>query len=111
VDRDREKDMKKKLMVLTLCAMLFALCSSGEAQQPTIYRIGFLRGAPPLESHFELFRQTLKELGYIEGKNITLEYRWAGGAIGSIVGSIGSGITHTPLTTIFSNPGSSLRSN
>jgi putative ABC transport system substrate-binding protein len=79
VDRDREKDMKKKLMVLTLCAMLFALCSSGEAQQPTIYRIGFLRGAPPLESHFELFRQTLKELGYIEGKNITLEYRWAGG--------------------------------
>ena len=35
--------MKKKLTVFTLCAMLFALCSSAEAQQPgKIARIGFL---------------------------------------------------------------------
>jgi hypothetical protein len=35
--------MKRKITVLTLCAMLFALCSSAEAQQPTkVPRIGYL---------------------------------------------------------------------
>ena len=38
-----EKHMKKKITVLTLCAMLFALCSSADAQQTgKIFRIGFL---------------------------------------------------------------------
>jgi putative ABC transport system substrate-binding protein len=64
---------------LALGVFLLALCSSTEAQQPKVYRIGFLRGAPPLKSHFEVFRKTLSELGYIEGKNTALEYRWAEG--------------------------------
>ncbi len=63
------------------CAMLFALCSFVEAQQARVYRIGFLRGAPPLESHLEMFRQSLKDLGYIEGKNTTIEFRWAAGKV------------------------------
>jgi len=58
--------------------MLFALCLSAEAQQPTkIPRIGFLTGAS-LSSQFarnEAFRQGLRELGYIEGKNIVIEWR------------------------------------
>ena len=38
-----EKNMKKKITVLALCAMLFALCGSAEAQQPTkVPRIGYL---------------------------------------------------------------------
>ena len=71
--------MRKGIICIALSAMLFAVSAPAEAQQTKMYRIGFLRGAPPLEAHFELFRQTLKELGYIEGKNITLEYRWAEG--------------------------------
>jgi putative ABC transport system substrate-binding protein len=59
--------------------MLVAVGSFAEAQQPKAYRIGFLRGAPPLKSHFEAFRNTLSELGYIEGKNTRIEYRWADG--------------------------------
>jgi hypothetical protein len=41
MDRYRENDMKIRVTILTLCAMLFALCSSAEAQQPKkVPRIG-----------------------------------------------------------------------
>jgi putative tryptophan/tyrosine transport system substrate-binding protein len=73
--------MKKKINVL-LCAMLLALSFPAHAQQPTkIPRIGFLSGgggAVYLARH-DAFRQGLRELGYVEGKNIVIEWRlWDG---------------------------------
>jgi putative ABC transport system substrate-binding protein len=61
--------------------MLFALCSSGRRQPGKIPRIGYLAGASPSAIAFrtEAFRQALRELGYVEGKNITIEYRYAEG--------------------------------
>jgi len=76
--------MRKNFFCLTLCAMLFALCSSADAQQPKkVPQIGYLCPTLPssLLARTEAFRQGLKELGYIEGKNIALEYRWAEGKI------------------------------
>src|SRR5215813_9595897 len=74
--------MKKEITVLTLCAMLFVLCFSAEAQQPKkVPRIGFL-GAASASSYaarIDAFQQGLNELGYIEGKNIVIEYRYAEG--------------------------------
>jgi len=64
----------------TLSAMLFALCSSAGAQQPAkLPRIGYLTGATPngQSARIEAFRQGLRELGYIEGKSIVIEYRYA----------------------------------
>jgi putative ABC transport system substrate-binding protein len=72
--------MKKKLTVLALCAMLFALCGFAGAQQTgKIFRIGFLDSSTAAGSTVlvEAFRQELSKLGWIEGKNITLEYRFA----------------------------------
>jgi putative tryptophan/tyrosine transport system substrate-binding protein len=74
--------MKRKIPVLALCAVLFALGSSTEAQQPTkIPRIGFLgaSSASTLAARIEALRQGLRELGYVEGKSIVIEYRWAEG--------------------------------
>ena len=74
--------MKKKLTVLTLCAMLFALCVPVSAQQPKkVSRIGYLIGSSPsaYAARTEVFRQGLRELGYVEGKNIIIEYRYAEG--------------------------------
>src|SRR5499426_777790 len=71
--------MKKKVTVLTLGALLFALCVSAEAQQAKkVYRVGFLS---PLESpqYFEAFRQGMRELGYTEGQNLIIDYRSAKG--------------------------------
>jgi putative tryptophan/tyrosine transport system substrate-binding protein len=76
-----EKDMKQKITVLTLCALLFALCYTAEAQQTgKIFRIGYLDGGTPSGMATVLlnaFREELNKLGWTEGKNITIEYRFA----------------------------------
>jgi ABC-type uncharacterized transport system substrate-binding protein len=80
VDRGREKALKKKIRVLTFCAMLSAFCSSAEAQQPRkVSRIGFLIGAsaPSISALVKAFRQGLRELGHVEGKDIVIEWRHA----------------------------------
>ena len=72
--------MKRKITVFALCAMLFALCSSADAQQTgKVPRIGFLdaSNASGIAVLLEAFRQELSKLGWIEGKNITIEYRFA----------------------------------
>jgi putative ABC transport system substrate-binding protein len=73
--------MKKKITLLTLCAMLLALCSSAEAQQPKkVHRIGHLSSADPAtDSWAEGIRLALRERGYIEGENIAIEYRYTEG--------------------------------
>jgi putative ABC transport system substrate-binding protein len=62
--------------------MLFALCPAVEAQQPTkVPRIGYLVANFPSTNpaRNEAFRQGLRELGYVEGKNIVIEWRYAEG--------------------------------
>jgi putative tryptophan/tyrosine transport system substrate-binding protein len=72
--------MKKKAIGFVLGAMLLALCTTALAQQPgKIFRIGFLDSSTASSSTLlvEAFRQELSKLGWIEGKNITIEYRFA----------------------------------
>jgi putative ABC transport system substrate-binding protein len=75
--------MKKKVIGLALGALLFALSVSADAQQPTkIPRIGYLLALSPEQSgDLKAFRQGLMALGYVEGKNITIEYRSAEGKL------------------------------
>src|SRR3989454_2692632 len=73
---------KQKLGGVALCALFLALCFPVEAQQAKkIPRIGFLGAtSPSVElARIEAFRQGLRELGYVEGKNIVIEWRWAAG--------------------------------
>jgi len=80
VDEAEKKLMKRKITVLALCAMLFTLCGPVEAQQSgKVPRIGFLDNSTASGSAvlLEAFRQELRKLGWIEGKNITIEYRFA----------------------------------
>ena len=74
--------MKIKITVLALCALLLSLGFSAEAQQSKkVHRIGYLSVLdPPREStRAEAIRQGLREVGYIEGRNIAIEYRYAEG--------------------------------
>ena len=74
--------MRKTVLGFTLSAMLFALGFSASAQQPKkVPRIGYLSsGDPASEStRSEAIRLALRELGYIEGQNIAIEYRYAEG--------------------------------
>jgi putative ABC transport system substrate-binding protein len=58
------------LVLGTLLTPVFAV----EAQHAPIHRIGFLRNGPPPESFIGAFRQGLRELGYVDGQNINIEY-------------------------------------
>jgi len=72
--------MNEKIFALALGVLLFALCLSAQAQQPTkVARIGYLSPGDPVGRGYrtEAFRLGLKELGYIEEKNIIIEYRFA----------------------------------
>ena len=74
--------MKKIFICLAPCAMLFALCFSASAQQPAkIPRIGNLNAVSGTANphRFEALRQGLRDLGYVEGKNIVIERRFADG--------------------------------
>src|SRR5262249_4987970 len=70
--------MKAKILVYALLALILTTVHLAEAQQaPKIPRIGFGSGTGP-DSTVE-FRRGLRDLGYIEGKNILIEYRYAKG--------------------------------
>ena len=74
--------MKIKITVLTLSTMLFALCLPAQAQQLTkVPRIGYLAVASlsSATERIDPFRQGLRELGYMEGKNLIIEWRSADG--------------------------------
>ena len=62
--------------------MLLALCVSAQAQQSAkVRRIGVLRADSPPNLSAETFQQAMRDLGYVEGKNIFIEYRYAEGKV------------------------------
>jgi putative ABC transport system substrate-binding protein len=83
-DKAGAKAMQKRIFGLALGASLFGLSFPAEAQQPTkIPRIGFLSATllSIISPRIEALRQGLHELGYVEGKNIVIEWRSAEGKL------------------------------
>jgi putative ABC transport system substrate-binding protein len=71
--------MTKKIILLALCSMLLAPCSVVEAQQAAkVYRVGRLSGSVSSSTFgHDAVRRELRELGYVEGKNIIFDNRYA----------------------------------
>jgi putative ABC transport system substrate-binding protein len=85
VVRSQWSVISKNVFCLALCALLLALCASAEAQQAKkVFRIGYLSGTDRVtdDPRAEGTRRALRELGYIEGQNIIIEYRHAEGKAG-----------------------------
>src|SRR5215813_2701437 len=81
-DRREAETMKTRMIVCLVAAALLSNASFVEPQQPKkVPRIGYLSATsgPTNAGRFEAFRQGLRELGYVEGKNIFIEWRFAEG--------------------------------
>ena len=75
--------MKKTIIFLLVAALILVSFQFGEAQQASgkIPRIGYLAAGLGAATRTETFKQGLRDLGYVEGKNIIIEYRNAEGKI------------------------------
>jgi putative tryptophan/tyrosine transport system substrate-binding protein len=82
MNRSKQAGMGIKTVVVLLVSLALASVDPAEAQQLSkIARIGYLAAACPdtQSARTEAFRQGLRDLGYIEGQNIAIEYRCAEG--------------------------------
>ena len=76
--------MDRRAFIATLTGGLLAAPLAAEAQQAgTVPRVGWLSpysaSDPQFQRGLDLFRQALRELGYVEGQSVVIEYRWAEG--------------------------------
>ena len=80
--------MKKKIFLFAVATFILAAVHLAEAQQPKkIPRIGYVSGTGDANNpgpNVEAFRRGLRDLGYIEGINILVEYRYAEGKVDRI---------------------------
>jgi putative ABC transport system substrate-binding protein len=84
VSSEREKTMLRSILICLLFTALLLSVSVAAAQQPKkVPRIGILSAASTsfYSARVESFRQRLRELGYVEGKNIVIDYRYAEGKL------------------------------
>jgi ABC-type uncharacterized transport system substrate-binding protein len=99
----QEKCMRKTVIGVALSAMLFALWSFAEAQQPTkVPRIGFLDSSTASGNAVLLnsFRQELNKLGWMEGKNLVIEYRFGENKGAERIGALASELVRLPVDLI-----------
>ena len=84
--------MGTRVIIILLVGLTLASVHLAEAQQPKkVPRIGYVSGSGDPKTpgyQVEAFRQGLHDLGYIEGKNIVVEYRYIEGGLDSVPGLV-----------------------
>jgi len=78
--KEAKNTMTRKTLSVVLTIFFLAAVEFAQAQQPKkVHRIGFLATGDPARQSTEAIRLALRDLGYIEGQNIAIEYRYAAG--------------------------------
>jgi putative tryptophan/tyrosine transport system substrate-binding protein len=72
--------IRRRQFIATLGGAAVAWPIAARAQSTTVARMGFLRQAGPDDKQFDAFRGGLRAVGYVEGRNIIIEQRYAAGA-------------------------------
>lgn len=90
IDLGARMRAQRPVVMVTLILALFVAPLAVEAQQSgKIHRIGFLWDTPAVWPHaLQAFREGLRDLGWVEGQNIVVEYRWAEGRFERLPGLV-----------------------
>jgi putative tryptophan/tyrosine transport system substrate-binding protein len=98
---------KQKIISVAVGSLLFGICVSAEAQsQAKLAKIGWLGVFAPASSRIELFRRALRDVGYVEGKNIEITVRSANGRLDQLPALVGELVRlNVDVLVIPSTPG------
>ena len=95
--------MKTKMLLIVLFMLFVASTYLAEAQEPgKVYRIGVLSVRGGIEPRDEVFRQRLRELGYVEGKNLAIEWKFTEGKLDRL-DSFAAELVQLKVNVIFGN--------
>src|SRR5262249_37692062 len=106
--RRRGDRMKRREFITLLGSAAAGWPISARAQQPAMPVIGLIHtGAPEIDAYRLVpFRQGLNEVGYVEGQNVTIEYRWARGRHDSMPDLVADLLRRR--VTLIATPGSTI---
>ena len=103
--------MRYKVLAFVVGALALTSFHFAEAQQPKrVPRIGYVdAGSPATTGHrAEAFMQGLRQLGYVDGRNIVIEYRWAEGKLDRLPGFVAE-LVHAKVDVIVSSATPAIR--
>jgi putative tryptophan/tyrosine transport system substrate-binding protein len=94
--------MKRREFIASLGGVAAAWPLAARAQQPSLPAIGFMSTRSPDEAavHTKAFLGGLEEMGYVEGRNVAIEYRWAKGDYSRLL-SFAAELHDRPLALVF----------